>query len=81
MAAILNPEDELCQHLYALCLQWVNQDYELSEEYYIRAMEITKGAVTSGISCAGQSIKMNEHRWVLHRLDNLKIAHVQKVVL
>lgn len=43
MAAIMNPADEKCQHLYALCLQWVNKDYKQAEEYYIRAMEITHG--------------------------------------
>jgi ankyrin repeat protein len=43
MAAIWHPEDPLCQHLYALCLQWAVQDYEKAEEFYIRAMELTKG--------------------------------------
>lgn len=43
MASLWHPDDALCQHLYALCLQWVCKDYDQSEEYYLRAMEITCG--------------------------------------
>ncbi len=43
MAAVFHPEDAICQMNYAICLQWLRQDWEQSEEFYQKAARLTHG--------------------------------------
>ena len=43
MAAVFHPEDYLCQMNYAICLQWLRQDWEQAEQFYQRAAKLTHG--------------------------------------
>ena len=50
MAAVFHPEDAVCQMNYAICLQWLRQDWEQAEEFYQKAARLTHGTLM-GLDC------------------------------
>ena len=59
MAAVVYPDDPICQMNYAICLQWLRDDYVQAEEFYQRAARLTLGR---------DSLIMSNYNWMLKNL-------------
>ena len=63
MAAVMHPDDAICQMNYAICLQWLRDDYVQSEQYYKRAARLTLGR---------DPLIMENYNWMLKNLMGVK---------
>jgi len=59
MAAVMHPEDAMCQMNYAISLQWYRNDYKQSEEFYKKAARLTMGR---------NPLIMTNYNWMLKNL-------------
>ena len=62
MAAVMHPDDAICQMNYAVCLQWLRSDYVQAEEFYMKAARLTLGR---------DPLIMLNYNWMLKHLMNV----------